>query len=323
MNIWLLAALAALSVGVLLVLKSSKERNEAGEWSSSIQWGYLACLAGVFGLLAQFMSFTAVFLIFVLATGALWFWRRKVVGKDGEDGNHFRDYVGSFFPIIGVLFVLRAFVAEPFQIPSSSMRPGLVVGDFILTSKSSYGIRVPVLNSVLIPTGKVERGDVAVFNYPENPNVNYIKRVIGLPGDLVEYRNKTLLINGREVADAADGIETYVENLKQGTVEIQAQRFTENLNGREYTVLKMPEYPSFLPQGVRDNFAYRENCEYAADGSAFSCRVPEGQYFMMGDNRDNSEDSRYWGFVEDRYLVGKAFFIWLNLSDFGRIGKIR
>ncbi|MDO5059069.1 MAG: signal peptidase I [Neisseria sp.] len=321
MNTWLLAAVAALATGVFLLLKSSKERQENGDWSSGLQWGYLAVLAGTFGLLAQVMSFTAVFLIFVLFTGALWLWHKVAVKKEAEDGNHFRDYLGSFFPIMAVLFMLRAFVAEPFQIPSSSMRPGLSVGDFILTSKSSYGIRIPVLNKVLIDTGSVERGDVVVFNYPENPDVNYIKRTVGLPGDLVEYKDKTLYINGQALSQTADGVETYPENTPAGMRDISAERFTERLGERSYTVLKMPEYPSFLPQGVRADFPYRENCQYAEDGSAFSCRVPDGHYFMMGDNRDNSEDSRYWGFVADEYIVGKAFLIWLNLGDFSRIGS--
>lgn len=322
MNIWLVGALAALAAGVLMWLKSDKARGENGEWSNGLQWAYLLMLVGVFGLLSFAMSFTAVLLIFVLFTGAVWLWRRLSVAKQAVDGNHFRDYMAGFFPIIALIFVLRTFIAEPFQIPSSSMRPGLVVGDFILVNKFAYGIRTPVINNVLIETGKVARGDVMVFNYPEQPKVNYIKRVIGLPGDLVEYRNKTLVINGQPVPDVAQGVQSYRERTAQyGTVDIEAETYRETLGGRRFDVLKMPSQPSFMPQGVRPDFAFRDHCEYAEDGSQFSCRVPEGHYFMMGDNRDNSEDSRYWGFVSDKLVVGKAFLIWMNFGDFSRVGK--
>ncbi|WP_274584287.1 signal peptidase I [Neisseria leonii] len=322
MTFWFAAALAAVAAGAVMWFKSGKMRTENGEWNNGLQWAYLLMLVGVFGLLASAMSFTAVLLVFVLFTGAVWLWRRLKVGKNRIDDNHFRDYMASFFPIIALIFVLRSFIAEPFQIPSGSMRPGLVAGDFILVNKFAYGIRTPVVNNVLIDTGKVARGDVMVFNYPESPQVNYIKRVIGLPGDLVEYRNKNLSINGRAVPDSAEGVQSYRENTTQyGTVDIRAEVFGEALGGRRYQVLKMPEQPAFLPQGVRSGFPFRENCEYAEDGTWFSCRVPEGHYFMLGDNRDNSEDSRYWGFVSDKLVVGKAFLIWMNFGDFSRVGK--
>ncbi|WWV75280.1 signal peptidase I [Neisseria leonii] len=322
MTVWFAAALAAVAAGAVMWFRSSKTRTENGEWNNGLQWAYLLMLVGVFGLLASAMSFTAVLLVFVLFTGAVWLWRRLKVGKNRIDDNHFRDYMAGFFPIIALIFVLRSFIAEPFQIPSSSMRPGLVAGDFILVNKFAYGIRTPVVNNVLVDTGKVARGDVMVFNYPESPQVNYIKRVIGLPGDLVEYRNKTLSINGRTVPDSAEGAQSYRENTAQyGTVDIRAEVFGETLGGRRFQVLKMPEQPAFLPQGVRSGFPFRENCEYAEDGTWFSCRVPEGHYFMLGDNRDNSEDSRYWGFVSDKLVVGKAFLIWMNFGDFSRIGK--
>lgn len=318
----LLAAVAAFVVGLVLYAKSSKVREENGEWSGSLQWGYLLMMIGVFGVLSFFMSFTAVLLVFVLFTGVVWsVHKRRQKQTAGQSDNHFTDYMGGFFPIILIIFVLRTFVAEPFQIPSSSMRPGLVVGDFILVNKFSYGIRTPIINNVLIPTGKIERGDVVVFNYPENPSVNYIKRAVGLPGDVVEYRNKVLTINGQTVAEQPEGTQSYAENTRQyGVVDISAEAFREKLGSHSFQVLKMAEQPSFIPQGVRPDFAYRENCEYAQDGSAFKCTVPAGHYFMMGDNRDNSEDSRYWGFVSDQLVVGKAFFIWMNFGDMSRIG---
>ncbi|MFC5919279.1 signal peptidase I [Neisseria weixii] len=319
----LFAAIAAFVFGVVLYLKSSKVREDNGEWSSGLQWGYLLMMIGVFGVLSFFMSFTAVLLVFVVFTGIVWFIHKGRLKKDPahQDEGHFTDYMNGFFPIILIVFVLRTFIAEPFQIPSSSMRPGLVVGDFILVNKFSYGIRTPIINNLLIPTGKVEHGDVVVFTYPENPSINYIKRAIGLPGDVVEYKDKVLSINGQTITEQSEGMQTYAENTRQyGMVDIEAEAFRENIGNHSYQVLKMAEQPSFLPQAVRANFAYRENCEYAPDGSAFKCTVPEGHYFMMGDNRDNSEDSRYWGFVSDKLIVGKAFFVWMNFGDMSRIG---
>ncbi|MDO4906606.1 signal peptidase I [Neisseria sp.] len=318
--IW--GAVAALLAGLVLYVKSSKSREEGGEWSGGLQWGYLLMMVGVFGLLSAFMSFTAVLLVFVLFTGIVWFVHKGRLKKNPTgDSNHFTDYMSGFFPIILAVFVLRTFVAEPFQIPSSSMRPGLVVGDFILVNKFSYGIRTPIINNVLISTGEVERGDVVVFNYPEDTRINYIKRAVGLPGDVVEYSNKVLSINGQVVEDRSAGIQSYRENTPQyGLITIEAQAFKETIGSHQFEVLKIPGQPSFLPQGVRPDFAHRQSCEYAEDGSWFRCTVPEGHYFMMGDNRDNSEDSRYWGFVSDKLIVGKAFFIWMNFGDISRVG---
>ncbi len=321
----LFGAVAALVIGIALFALSSKQREESGEWNGRLQWGYLLMMVGVFGLLSFAMSFTAVLLVFVLFTGVIWFWHKHLLKRrpQAAANNHFTDYMSGFFPIILVVFVLRTFVAEPFQIPSSSMRPGLVVGDFILVNKFAYGIRVPVLNNVLVPTGQVARGDVAVFNYPENTRINYIKRVVGIPGDVVEYRNKVLSISGQAVndGDSPDGVYRYQELIPQlGPVVLEAEQYRETLNGRSFDILKMPQEPSVSVGRVRPNFPFRDQCQYAEDGSGFRCVVPEGHYFMMGDNRDNSEDSRYWGFVDDRLLVGKAFLIWMNFGDFGRIG---
>ena len=323
MNQLFLAAVVAFIAGLVLYFKSDKERQDNGEWSGALQWGYLLMMVGVFGVLSFSMSFTAVLLVFVIFTGIVWLVHKGRLKKDPahQDKGHFTDYMSGFFPIILVVFVLRTFVAEPFQIPSSSMRPGLVVGDFILVNKFSYGIRTPIINNVVVPTGNVERGDVVVFNYPESPSINYIKRAVGLPGDVVEYKDKILTINGQTMAEQPEGMQTYAENTQQyGRVDIQAEAFREQIGNHSFQVFKIPEQPSFIPQGVRAVFPYRENCDYAADGSAFKCTVPEGHYFTMGDNRDNSEDSRYWGFVSDKLIVGKAFFIWMNFGDFSRIG---
>nr|WP_269209172.1 signal peptidase I [Chromobacterium vaccinii] len=309
---------AAVVVGVLLILLGGKKQEGAKDWPQSVQWGYLALVIGGFGLLSDYMSFTAVMLVFVVITGVVWALDKWMLARkraaSGAQPGHFVDYSRGFFPVILVVFVLRSFLVEPFQIPSSSMRPGLVVGDFILVNKFTYGVRVPVLNNVLVPVNKVNHGDVVVFNYPPNPKVNYIKRVIGLPGDTVEYRNKRLTVNGKQVTDVADGTYDYIE---QGLAQITAQRFRENQGGKSYHVLNNVEAPVVALSQVQD-FPYRDNCRYDDDG--FVCKVPQGNYFMMGDNRDNSSDGRYWGFVDDKLMVGKAFMIWMNFSQLSRIG---
>ncbi len=313
----------AMVAGVLMIASGGKHKAPGEkEWPASVQWGYILLLAGFFGVLSNWMSFSAVMLVIVLITGFGWALDRFYLARrraPGEEPGHVIDNAKGFFPIILVVFLLRAFVVEPFQIPSSSMRPGLVVGDFILVNKFDYGLRVPVLNKVMVPVGEVARGDVVVFNFPPNPRVDYIKRVIGLPGDTVEYRNKRLTINGQPVPDVDDG--TY-EYLEQGLAMIRTDQFVEKLPStpapRSYKVVTTPDTPVYDPQQVRD-FPYRDNCKYEEDG--FTCKVPDGHYFMLGDNRDNSLDSRYWGFVADDLLVGKAFLIWLNFKDFSRIGQ--
>ncbi|KZE25301.1 signal peptidase I [Crenobacter luteus] len=313
---WVFAVLTA--VGLLLIVFGGKKAPGAKDWPASIQWGYLMLVIGGFGLLSEKMSFSAVMLVFVLVTGAVWLANRFVLAKkrlaEGREAGHFVDYAVGFFPVILVVFLLRSFLVEPFQIPSSSMRPGLVVGDFILVNKFSYGIRVPVLNNVVIPVHAVERGDVVVFNYPPEPRVNYIKRVIGLPGDTVVYRDKKLTVNGRPVPQLAEGSYDYLE---QGLAMVHNDQYRETLGGKRYRVLDIPEARPVALERV-GNFPYRENCEY--DETGFACKVPAGHYFMMGDNRDNSLDGRYWGFVDDRLMVGKAFMIWMNFGDFSRVG---
>jgi len=223
------------------------------------------------------------------------------------------EYSGSFFPVIALVFFLRSFLYEPFKIPSSSMLPTLFVGDLILVNKFAYGIRLPILNKKVIEVGNPQRGDVMVFKYPEDPSVDYIKRVVGVPGDQVVYKNKRLLINGNEMTYEAKPDFLDDEHL------IYFKQYTENLTGVNHQILNSDQAPA----DVRDphNFPKRENCTYNSDG--FACVVPQGEYFMMGDNRDNSLDSRYWGFVPDQNIVGKAFFIWMNLGNIKRIGSFK
>jgi signal peptidase I len=221
------------------------------------------------------------------------------------------EYSASFFPVILVVFVVRSFVVEPFKIPSGSMVPTLLVGDFILVNKFEYGIRLPITNTKITEGRPVERGDVVVFRYPKDESVDYIKRVIGLPGDVVEYQDKKLTINGKPVPETP--LPDYLDDERMG----YSKQFEEDLDGRKNAILNNPAVPPFIV-GAED-YPYRDNCTYNARGVI--CKVPPGNYFMMGDNRDNSADSRYWGFAPDRNIVGRAFFIWMNFSDLKRIGS--
>lgn len=220
------------------------------------------------------------------------------------------EYGVSFFPVILFVFVLRSFIVEPFRIPSGSMLPTLQSGDLILVNKFTYGLRLPVVDTKVIPIGQPQRGDVMVFRYPVDPSVDYIKRVVGLPGDQVAYLDKKLYINGKEVPRKADG-----QYFEPDRVAYTAQ-FIESLGDKPHKILLDERRSQDI--GPIYSFPYREKCEYLRNG--MRCTVPDGVYFMMGDNRDNSLDSRFWGFVPEANIVGKAFFIWMNFGSLGRIG---
>ncbi|TAK92126.1 MAG: signal peptidase I [Burkholderiaceae bacterium] len=222
------------------------------------------------------------------------------------------EYTASFFPVILVVFVLRSFVAEPFKIPSGSMIPTLEVGDLILVNKYTYGVRLPILNTKVLDLNVPKRGDVMVFRYPKDPAKKYIKRVVGLPGDVVSYQNKRLTVNGKTMPVHGAG-----EYLDSDRVTF-AEQFTEVLDGVEHNILNDPRNP---PYNQPQSFPFRDACVYGTQG--VTCKVPAGHYFMMGDNRDNSADSRFWGFVPEANIVGKAFFIWMNFSNPKRIGGFK
>ncbi|AIO33943.1 signal peptidase I [Burkholderia pseudomultivorans] len=222
------------------------------------------------------------------------------------------EYTASFFPVILAVFVVRSFVVEPFKIPSGSMVPTLLVGDFILVNKFEYGLRMPITNTKITQGSPLSRGDVVVFRYPKDESVDYIKRVIGLPGDTVAYQDKQLTINGQPVPETP--LPDYFDDERQN----YAKQFEETIDGnRKNAILNNPAVPPFV-MGAYD-YPYRDNCTYNSRGVI--CKVPPGHYFMMGDNRDNSADSRYWGFVPDQNIVGRAFFIWMNFGDLKRIGS--
>ncbi len=262
------------------------------------------------------MSFALFLLLLLVLTGVVWaleaLWLRRRRGS-GAKQPWWVEYSVSFFPVILIVFLLRSFLVEPFKIPSGSMIPTLLVGDFILVNKFVYGIRLPVANRKLLEVGSPQRGDVMVFRYPEDPSLDYIKRVVGVPGDRIEYRNKRLSINGR--AAPLRQIEDYLSRERMQ----YSRRFLETLNGIEHQVMIEEDAPAYVAQ-VRA-FPHGGNCNYNMSGLA--CTVPPGHYFVMGDNRDNSSDSRVWGFVPDANIVGRAFFIWLNLGEPSRFGSFR
>jgi signal peptidase I len=221
------------------------------------------------------------------------------------------DWTAGLFPVLFVVFVLRSFLFEPFKIPSGSMIPTLMVGDLILVNKFTYGVRLPVLNTKVTEGNAPQRGDVMVFRYPPQPTLDYIKRVVGVPGDTVAYLNKRLTINGQEVPT------TQLPDFFDTDAMRYFGQFEEKLGDKPHQLLNTKGMPAFV-QGASE-FPFRENCTYTVEG--VTCKVPDGHYFAMGDNRDNSLDSRYWGFVPDANIVGKAFFVWMNFGNLKRIGS--
>ncbi len=252
-------------------------------------------------------DFSFFLVVASLVTGLIWggyvlFLKISKIDTEDRPEPFLVETAHSFFPILLIVLILRSFIAEPFRIPSGSMMPTLLIGDFILVNKFTYGIRLPVLYTKLIDINEPERGDVVVFRFPKNPEVDYIKRLVGIPGDRVAYYDKKVYINGKLARQVLLG---QYHGVGQGTNMSGASHITENLAGKEHDILIINGQPTV--EGV---FV-----------------VPEGHYFMMGDNRDNSNDSRYWGFVPEQNLVGKAFFIWMNWDwqnkgvGFDRIGN--
>lgn len=237
-------------------------------------------------------DFSAALVIATLLTGLItgvYILLQKKKAHDIPEGKEplIVEYARSFFPVLLIVLVLRSFIVEPFRIPSSSMMPTLLIGDFILVNKFSYGIRLPVINTKVIDVAEPKRGDVMVFRYPKTPSLDYIKRVIGLPGDRIGYYNKKIYINGEEFAQSDLGL---YNGVGEGKSMTNALLKLEKMPTLEHEILVMQNRPSIEGETV----------------------VPQGHYFMMGDNRDNSNDSRYWGTVPEENIVGKAVMIWMN-----------
>lgn len=243
--------------------------------------------------------FALIMVIVLTITGLIWLLDIFVLSKKRAANAKepiLVEYSKSFFPVIFLVFFIRSFIAEPFKIPSGSMMPTLLAGDFILVNKFTYGFRVPILNYTIIEVDKPNRGDVFVFHYPPKPSIDYIKRVVGLPGDVIEYKSKTLYINDKKIEQIFVDKYPYVMNEIH---DIEAKEFKEALGNVNHSIL------------IHD-----------LPGENFKFEVPQGHYLAFGDNRDNSADSRVWGFVPEQNLVGRAFFIWFNFGELKRIGTI-
>lgn len=223
----------------------------------------------------------------------------------------------ELFPVFMALWIVRSFVIEPYIVPTSSMRPGLIPGDYIIAMKSIWGVRNPISNETIIPVRSPERGDLAVFRYPLDIRDTYVKRIIGLPGDVVTYRDQNLFLNGQKVSKNRAGDLTY--QLDDDPKIVTLPMWYQHLGQHDFKMLEDQSRQMVIPTSVMD-FAFRDNCQMAAQ--AFECKVPDGHFFVMGDNRHFSEDSRYWGFLPEKLLVGKPFYLWFNPGAFGRLGPL-
>jgi len=255
-------------------------------------------------------DFAFFMFVALVLTGAIWaidhlFWRPTRIGRaavlrqEGRQESEIAkaerepvvvEYARAFFPVILFVFVLRSFLVEPFRIPSGSMMPGLLAGDFILVNKYTYGIRLPVINLKVMDISTPKRGDVMVFRYPGDPGTNFIKRVIGLPGDRIAYREKQLIINGAPMPQSARGDYTYSERGDRADHVLFSRQVRETFDDRSHDILLTD-----MPGSGTDEYT-----------------VPPGHYFVMGDNRDRSNDSRFWGPVPEANIVGRAFFVWFS-----------
>lgn len=240
-----------------------------------------------------YMDFSAILAIATMIAGGIWlldalfFKARRLRCDPPADEPKIVDYARSFFPILLIVFILRAFLVEPFRIPSGSMKPSLLEGDFILVNKFSYGFRLPLLGTKLFEMDEPKRGDIVIFRNPQNTSIDYIKRVIGVPGDKIRYQDKTLYVNGKPLEQTYLGkqvdTDQYGNMIKVNWYKEASEKFSHSI----FT------YP--IPGKDMDEIT-----------------VPEGEFFMMGDNRDNSGDSREWGFVPENLILGKAFLIWMS-----------
>lgn len=263
---------------------------------------------------------TAAFFVIWLGDRLLFAQRRKARAAAEDVKPHepvLVDYARSFFPVILAVLLFRTFLLEPFRIPSGSMMPTLLVGDFVLVNKFAYGLRLPVTDTKIVDTGEPRRGDIAVFRYPLNPKEDYIKRIIGLPGDTVALRGEQVYINGKPVPQNLvgpyHGTDKVSIRMEENPMMAPVTLHEEDLAGVKHQILQFGYIEPYHCLGSGGTRLPDGGCQWV---------VPQGHYFAMGDNRDDSEDSRYWGFVPEQNLAGKAFFIWFSLADWHRIGTV-
>ncbi|MBV8464500.1 MAG: signal peptidase I [Burkholderiales bacterium] len=332
---WTYVACAALFAGPFFIWLGGRKGEaifDAEQMPESALWGYFLILIGGWGVLAQWANPSDLFFVIMLVAAVMALVAR-LMGYKAKGGDKALPSWAAFgfsnALVLALIGLGKTFVVEPMQIPSSSMRPGLVIGDFILVNKFNYGLRVPFLNEPVIAIHHPQRGDVVVFRYPEDPKQNFIKRLIGLPGDKIDYHNKLLTINGESIASNPVG--EYKDKSgnrlnDNGSRVDESYNFqavpivmAETFNNKPHQTLNTPGKTTLNPYDVA-SFDHKENCKYDDDGSGFACTIPQGHYLMLGDNRDDSRDSRYWGFVREDQLVGKAFMIWMNFHDPARIG---
>jgi signal peptidase I len=323
---WEMVGWSALALSGLVILagffvrRPAKPSDGVGGLHVWLEIAWPVFFIAAMGMLTlkEVVGFAAVLLVATVITGLIWladilFFRKRRV-KDAEEPV-LVEMAKSFFPVILIVFFLRSFLFEPFKIPSGSMVPSLLVGDFILVNKFTYGIRIPVINKKIVDVNLPKRGEVMVFRYPVDPSKDYIKRVVGTPGDTIEYRNKRLTVNGVAVPTEKTGVYTDVDERMRME---QFDAFSEKLGDKPHALVVRPVQPSLNLGGVKQ-FPGKNNCAYNEEG--LSCKVPAGHYFMMGDSRDNSEDSRYWGFVPEENIVGKAVLVWMNFGALKRVGS--
>lgn len=313
---WFYLGIVAIVVGVFLIYLA-KGQNK----SKTMENGYFIFILGLVGVISEWTDFATVLFVFVLISGAILLLDKLVLKKhrSADIKPHYVHYAREFFPVVLAVFVLRAFLFEAYQIPSSSMRPDLTVGDFILVNKFTYGVREPITNRVIIPISHIKRGDVVVFKDQNANNRDLIKRVVGIAGDKITYSNKRLTINGQPLTYSDDGTYDYTDSISADKkMDFHNQRYVEDLYGVKHSIITWDQVPSLFASQVLD-FKNRHNCTYL-DNDGFECVVPPNSYFMMGDNRDNSFDSRYWGFVPENAVLGRAIYVWMNFHDFSRIG---
>lgn len=262
------------------------------------------------------MDFELVLLLLFVFSGLFWlsdlfYFKNK---RENDIRPIWLEYTAGFFPVIFVVFVIRSFIFEPFNIPSGSMIPTLKIGDLILVNKYEYGLNFPVFDKKILENKKPSRGDVAVFKWPKDKSLDYIKRIVGLPGDQIVYQDKIIKLNGVPITRSK--IADYIDS---STYKVSSQ-YTEKLGSKAFNVLTEDDVVDIY---LLNNINLKDMCQRIQGG--ISCKVPLDHYFVLGDNRDNSSDSRYWGFVPKENLVGKAFLVWFNFDDvlngrFDRLG---